>query len=1682
MFHRSSVLVAAVVLSVLSMGAWATNYSISTREDVIAEDGFCSVREALLAINTQRGHIGGHFTDVLGVELNYAGGDLIFSKNVINTSRSSQLVTAGERLIARRGDIVEYRITVRARTGLGDAADVHLAYLFPDQNPLFPDYRGYKSVYVSGSTRLNGEVVEDGSGGSFPLAGAGLLINSPKGLAEGSPESEPGLVRDGATAQVIFRVQIEQGDNEAVSEDVPRPERESDIEYFVEAECPAGSLSNSIFLKSFPLDSDEGPVEYQMVDGELQIGGGQNLAGNPVSPVVRIEIRKESPFDNAAKKNVRLVAASASRLFNVHSGSALIVNNASLLGNPDDNDIGADDGGLIFSRGAVELGSGVLVSGGKARSGGGIYMDGNRNLSFEVTRFENNQAAENGGAIATAPTFEGSVSGSRFHFYGNAALQSGGGIYVGDTSQRIALLLVNGTFYGNEAQNGAAIRISAARRVTRVNNLTIAGNDGGVAFSYGVTDAGSDSLDQILNTAVLGNQGGDCGADDGPAIPGDGSTFDLANIEYVISNNASCGPLDEQFASDDALEVIDYSLADFSLLLGVDPVDPDSTMKYVCDAATPGSAGCLPRRFDGGFVGFLPSNAPRAFGSPSVFGFGSPEDAVGSSVCESRDQRDLDREPRCDAGAVELQIAGGVRDEFVIVQGVRSVIDVVANDLGDLDIDCNLLSFVDPADGGPYDPLADCVTFQLLPVRGVLDVMVGDGVMESADGAVIPMGYPMVHYTSVPTFHGVDQFRYTINRFAILGDTYAGVGPSANVNVIVQPETGLLDKGNISTLSGSVGILSLFGLALIALRRVRGVGKFLACVLPLIFVPLANAAEIRVNTLLDNDDIDGFCSLREALRASIDRSPFFVPDCEPGATGRDRIVITTEGVIELNGQLVVENSLVDIEGLGPEKTVIRGDGINRLIQATSGMTLRNLTIEGGVSGVNGGAIFTSASITLDNVIVRDNSAAGSGGAIYLNYNSDLKRTVLIRRSYFSGNQAGGSGGVLSMVGQNQRHDIRVEASTFEGNVAAVAGGALDVNLPKGGTLRVINSTFAGNQAAQGAAIDLQQLDSSVTAYILNSTFLNDPGTAAGALELGDTLGNVHLSNSVYAGSGDCSSGASVLKESYYNLFDDVIPPGCVPDVPAASVSNDVASLADIETVLNGGVLTGFSYGSNNNFIPPHFPSLILESGSPAYGLIVDAGNGDLDLVGGDGTPRACRAGDLRGASRLSGGVCDRGAYELQIPTAIDDQGGNQIRFDRRARINVLANDLVGDGTPDAGGELSPNILLRGAIDLDPDTAAATGEATFPRTSGSGDFTVKRVPNGTWEFDNSGELLPDGAYEVVAILRDLSGRPVANARQTVFVRSPAEPLETDSPSQVSSAILTIKGIQNDDGSSDSDFVTTDGRLRIFGTSDAEHGSEIEIFINDESKGVTTLNASAGACGGEPGSPQNNDDCIVLFDPGPLTCDELSAGVEEVFRYRFHVFNDVSGALVSDVADVKVRIVNVPPLFQSQSIRSRAGEVVVFALDAIDPDGDPAMPEGTPVDLTSIQLREKPKFAAVRRRVVEIEGIEEERFLVFGIEGIGAIDPDADGPVEGLDGLGLVVDPVARTITYTPATFESQFNDRFVLSVTDECGAEKTAEFRVLYPGTDRVGGGLSWLGIFVAGGLAGFRRRIRSALH
>ncbi|MCB0182623.1 MAG: hypothetical protein KDE31_00075, partial [Caldilineaceae bacterium] len=124
--------------------------------------------------------------------------------------------------------------------------------------------------------------------------------------------------------------------------------------------------------------------------------------------------------------------------------------------------------------------------------------------------------------------------------------------------------------------------------------------------------------------------------------------------------------------------------------------------------------------------------------------------------------------------------------------------------------------------------------------------------------------------------------------------------------------------------------------------------------------------------------------------------------------------------------------------------------------------LQNITLQGGDSLVNGGAIEASgAQVILENVQILDNRTVVSGGAIYC-----FDGSVTIRNSYLAGNQAETGGAIF-----NDGCTLNITNSTFANNRANGAigrGGAVENAAP--GVLTASNVRFEGNHALDGGGL------------------------------------------------------------------------------------------------------------------------------------------------------------------------------------------------------------------------------------------------------------------------------------------------------------------------------------------------------------------------------------------------------------------------------------------------------------------------------------------------------------------------------------------------------------------------------------------------------------------------------------
>jgi CSLREA domain-containing protein len=201
-----------------------------------------------------------------------------------------------------------------------------------------------------------------------------------------------------------------------------------------------------------------------------------------------------------------------------------------------------------------------------------------------------------------------------------------------------------------------------------------------------------------------------------------------------------------------------------------------------------------------------------------------------------------------------------------------------------------------------------------------------------------------------------------------------------------------------------------------------------------LLAPNAPAATLTVNTIDDELNTDGDCSLREAITSA--NTDTAVDACAAGS-GLDLITFSVDGLITLGSTLPLINDDVTIDGTNHTITV-NGAGSFSVMVVASGVIvdLISLTITNG-SASAGAGINNAGTLTVANRTFISNRATTNGGGLY----NDVGGTATVINSTFSGNSAtssGASGGGFFNLGT-----LTVTNSVFNNNsaVAHSAGGA-----------------------------------------------------------------------------------------------------------------------------------------------------------------------------------------------------------------------------------------------------------------------------------------------------------------------------------------------------------------------------------------------------------------------------------------------------------------------------------------------------------------------------------------------------------------------------------------------------------------------------------------------------------------
>lgn len=333
---------------------------------------------------------------------------------------------------------------------------------------------------------------------------------------------------------------------------------------------------------------------------------------------------------------------------------------------------------------------------------------------------------------------------------------------------------------------------------------------------------------------------------------------------------------------------------------------------------------------------------------------------------------------------------------------------------------------------------------------------------------------------------------------------------------------------------------------------------------------------LQVTTTADSFDglCDSHCSLRDAVRtANLQAGADFIM-LAPGdymlslPPAPDEQGVPHDEDDNRNGDLDVRDALT-IRGYG-ERSRILGGGSDRLLEVLAGATLDllRLSLEGGNTADNGGAVENHGDLLLHEVRVRNNRAVTAPGPLPA-----------------SEGYRHGQGGGIANYGQ-----LDVHHSIFEGNHAEVV--YWDDNLGRGGAifnqgqLLVRDSEFRDNRVSdQGDRGAGGGLYNAGTASVARSLFVDNSGDELG---LGGAIANegegmLVLSNSTI--SSNTSGGLS-------NGYPSSTPPAVLP----------VMRLVHVSVVGNQG------YGLMNRGEVLRRNSLIVANRDPVAGQVVNCRN------------------------------------------------------------------------------------------------------------------------------------------------------------------------------------------------------------------------------------------------------------------------------------------------------------------------------------------------------------------------------------------------------------------------------------------------------------------------------------------
>ena len=271
------------------------------------------------------------------------------------------------------------------------------------------------------------------------------------------------------------------------------------------------------------------------------------------------------------------------------------------------------------------------------------------------------------------------------------------------------------------------------------------------------------------------------------------------------------------------------------------------------------------------------------------------------------------------------------------------------------------------------------------------------------------------------------------------------------------------------------------------------------------------AADITVTTTLDSLDVDGECSLREAVIAANTNAA--VDGCVAGELESDQIRLTPGETYRLS-----------IPGRD-EDAAMTGD-----LDITQGVNIWGGVIDAG--GVDRAFdVFTGAGFGLRTEVFNGDAGAGDGGAVRMQNDCGAGQRRMSTGGLIRDNVAA-NGGAIAAIGCVTTD---VEHATFMNNAATGDGGALW--LDQGALSNVVTATFTGNTAAgSGGAV---WATSDAFGYQLAAvTVADNEATDAGGIGMEAGSGAIDLIDVLLARNAGGNCDIAVPVDGQNNLSDD----------------------------------------------------------------------------------------------------------------------------------------------------------------------------------------------------------------------------------------------------------------------------------------------------------------------------------------------------------------------------------------------------------------------------------------------------------------------------------------------------------------------------------------------------------------